>query len=92
MIESFSHKGIEDLFYDGSKRGVSPKDAPKLIRILERLDSASDIKDMNYPGAGLHKLEPKSKNRWAVSVTGNWRITFRFENGNASEVNYEDYH
>jgi proteic killer suppression protein len=55
-------------------------------------DAASEIRDMNYPGSYLHLLEPKADNRWAVKVSGNWRITFRFLESAAYEINYEDYH
>ncbi|MCK4492468.1 MAG: type II toxin-antitoxin system RelE/ParE family toxin, partial [Methylococcales bacterium] len=61
-------------------------------RILVRLNNAEKIEDMNYSGAKLHKLEPKKDNHWAVSISGNYRITFKFEEGDASKVNYVDYH
>lgn len=92
MIKSFSHKGLEDFFYDGTKKGIQPKHASKIEKILDRLDAAEDIQDLNYPGSGLHPLEPKKEGYWAVNVSGNWRITFLFEEGNASKVNYVDYH
>jgi proteic killer suppression protein len=92
MIKSFVHKGLEDYFYDGTKKGIKPQHAQKLADILDRLDAAIDIKDMNYPGSGLHPLKGKKKGIWAVKVTGNWRITFSFKEGNAESVNYEDYH
>ena len=92
MIKSFSHKGLKDFFYDGAKIGIQPKHANKLAAILDRLHATDDIRDMNYPGSGLHLLLPKKEGRWAVKVSGNWRITFRFKDGDAYEVNYEDYH
>ena len=92
MIKSFVHKGIEDYFYDGTKKGIKPQHAQKLADILDRLDAARDIKDMNYPGSDLHQLKGKKKGIWAVKVSGNWRITFKFTNGNAYVVNYQDYH
>ena len=92
MIQSFKHNGLEDFFYDGKKTGINQEHASRLERILDRLHAAESIQDLRYPGSGLHKLEPKKANRWAVSVSGNWRITFRFEEGNAYDVNYEDYH
>jgi proteic killer suppression protein len=92
MIKSFSHKGLGDFFYDGVKKGIQPKHRNKIASILDRLDAANDIRDMNYPGSGLHLLQPKKEGRWAVMVSGNWRITFGFKNGDAYEVNYEDYH
>jgi proteic killer suppression protein len=92
MIKSFVHKGLEDYYYDGTKKGITPQHAQKLADILDRLDAAMDIKDMNYPGSGLHQLKGKKKRIWAVKVTGNWRVTFSFKEGNAESVNYEDYH
>jgi len=92
MIKSFSHKGLGDFFYDGVKKGVQPKHANKIASILDRLDAANDIRDMNYPGSGLHLLQPKKEGRWAVEVSGNWRITFGFKDGDAYGVSYEDYH
>jgi len=92
MIKSFAHKGLEDFFYDGVKKGIQPKHANKIAAILDRLDATNDIRDVNYPSSGLHLLKPKKEGRWTVKVSGNWRITFRFEDGDAYEVNYEDYH
>jgi proteic killer suppression protein len=96
MIKSFSHKGLKDFFYDGIKKRIQPKHADKLELIFDRLNAAADIKDMNYPGSGLHKLEPRStdmeKQLWAVTVSGNWRVTFKFYDGDAYVVGYKDYH
>lgn len=88
MIKSFRHKGLEDYFYKGIRKGINADHAKKLSRILDRLHAATVIKDMNYPGSGLHKLNPKTtddaKQLWAVTVTGNWRIQFLFYDGNAT--------
>jgi len=92
MIETFAHKGLEDFFFEGAKKGIQPKQASKLEEILDRLNQAREIRDMNFPGSGLHLLQPKKESRWAVKVSGNWRITFVFKEGHAFEVNYEDYH
>ena len=92
MIKSFAHKGLEVLFYDDSKRGIQPKHAEKLTLILDRLAAASQVKDMAYPGSDLHPLKGRLKGFWAVSVSGNWRVIFRFEGGDAYEVGYVDYH
>ena len=92
MIKSFVHKGLEDFFYEGKKKGIQPKRGKKLAAIMDRLDAANEIRDMNYPGSYLHLLEPRVNNRWAVKVSGSWQITFRFLEGAASEINYEDYH
>lgn len=92
MIKSFEHKGLEDYFYNGTKKGIKPQHAQKLADILDRLDAAKDIKDMNYPGSDLHQLKGKMKGTWAVKVSGNWRVTFRFIEENAESVDYLDYH
>jgi len=92
MIKGFVHKGIEDFFYDGTKKGIKPQHAQKLADILDRLDAAMDIKDMNYPGSGLHQLKGNKKGLWSVKVTGNWRVVFSFREGNAENVDYLDYH
>ncbi len=92
MISSFTHKGLEDFFYDGSKRGIQPRHARRLEYILDRLDAAHQLEDMRYPGAELHPLHREWEGYWSVSVSGNWRVIFQFEDGNASRVNYLDYH
>jgi proteic killer suppression protein len=92
MIASFAHKGLEDFFYEGSKRGIQPRHARKLADILDRLDAAHQIEDMRYPGSDLHPLRGDLAGYFAVSVSGNWRVIFQFEDGNALRVNYVDYH
>lgn len=56
------------------------------------LDTSRSIEDMDIPGFKLHPLKGKLKNRWSISVSGNWRITFEFHDGNAFVLDYEDYH
>ncbi len=92
MIKSFSNKRLEKFFYEGIKKGIQSKHIDKVDDILERLEAATYIKDMNFPGSDLHLLKPKKKGRWAVKVSGNWRITFKFKKGDACKVDYEDYH
>lgn len=92
MIKTFSHKGLEDFFFDGTKKRIQSKHEGKISDILDRLDAATVIGDMNFPGSGLHLLEPKNRGIWSVKVSGNWRITFRFEGGDAFEVDYVNYH
>ena len=92
MIKNFKHKGLERFFYDGDKSGIIPQHAQKLGDILDTLDAAHEIKDMNFPGSELHLLKGKYLNFWAVKVSGNWRIIFKFKDGNAYDVDYLDYH
>jgi proteic killer suppression protein len=73
-------------------KGVQVKHADKLRYRLDRLNSAGDIKDMDFPGYDLNQLKGGLKGIWSVKVSGNWRLTFRFEEGNAYVVNYQDYH
>ena len=92
MIRSFAHKGLERFFRAGSSSGIQAKHANRLRLILAQLDQAVFAQDMNFPGSRLHELKGKRKGVWSVTVQANWRITFRFENGDAEIVNYEDYH
>ena len=92
MIRSFTNRGLEDFFYDGTLRGIRPDHARRLGLLLDRLNAAGDVKDMNFPGSSLHPLKGNRKGIWAVKVSGNWRVTFHFESGDASVVDYEDYH
>jgi len=92
MIKSFKHKGLQKFYESGSAVGIQSKHKQRLRMILAALDSAHEIDDMNVPGFKLHPLKGKLKGVWSVSVSGNWRITFEFENGNAHLANYEDYH
>ncbi|MGF6148960.1 Plasmid maintenance system killer protein [Kingella potus] len=92
MILSFRHKGLQRFFETGSKAGIQAAHAPKIARILARLNSAADPADMNIAGWRLHPLAGSLQGHWSVTVSGNWRITFTLENGRAEIVDYQDYH
>lgn len=92
MIKNFKHKGLEQFFTKDIRRLLDIKDLPRITRILDRLDTAVLVNDMNIPGWDLHELKGDRKGIWSVAVRKNWKISFRFENGNAYEVNFEDYH
>lgn len=92
MIRSFKHKGLEVFFRDGDRSGINPGHSSKLARILDRLDASMTVKDMNLPGFKLHELKGREKGAWSVSVSGNWRVVFRFEGNDAVQVDYLDYH
>ena len=92
MIQSFKHKGLKKLYETGSLQGVRTEHANRLRLILARLDASQSPEDMRLPGLNLHALKGEYKDYWAVSVSGNWRVIFRFVNNNAADVNYLDYH
>jgi proteic killer suppression protein len=92
VIKSFRHKGLKRLYETGSVAGVQTTHGNRLRMLLVALDTAQEIGDMDIPGFELHPLKGKLKGRWAVSVTGNWRVTFEFREGHAYILDYEDYH
>lgn len=92
MIRSFAHKGIEQFYRAGTLKGINSQHVSRLRRQLARLDVSTRPQDMNVPGWRLHPLKGDRAGCWAVSVSGNWRLTFRFEGTDAVLVNYEDYH
>lgn len=92
MILSFKHRGLKKFFETGDKSKIQPQHVEKLRLILGLLHAAQEIKDMDFPGAQLHSLKGVLQDHWSVSVNGNWRIIFQFENGDASIVDYLDYH
>ena len=92
MIKSFKHKGIKRFFETGSLAGIQANHATRLRVQLVALDTAQTIEDMDLPGFRLHPLKGERTEIWSISVSGNWRITFAFVEGNAYVVNYEDYH
>jgi proteic killer suppression protein len=92
MIKDFKHKGLEKFFLTGSKAGIQAVHARKLQLILARLNAATSPRDMNLPGLYLHELKGDRQGTWSVRVSGNWRVTFEFDQIAAIAVNYEDYH
>ncbi len=92
MIQNFRHRGLRRFFETGSTAGIQPQFAKRLQVILTYLDAAVGTQDMALPGFRLHPLKGRRKGVWSVWVSGNWRVTFRFENEDAFDVNLEDYH
>ena len=92
MILSFRHKGLRRLFETGNTSGVQAAHARRLRMQLAALDTASTVDDMDIPGFRLHPLKGEMLGRWAITVSGNWRVTFEFRDGNAHVLDYEDYH
>jgi proteic killer suppression protein len=91
-IKTFKHKGLKKLFDTGSKAGINPGHANRIKLILDLLNGAMDAKDMNFPGSKFHPLTGNFKGFYSVWVNGNWRIVFRFEDGEAKDVDLIDYH
>ena len=91
-ILRFRHKGLARYFSEGSTAGIQKNHAARLRLILGRLSVAREPRDMGLPGLGLHPLKGSRRGTWAVSVSGNWRVTFRFEGPDVTDVHYEDYH
>jgi proteic killer suppression protein len=92
MILSFAHKGLQRFFSTGSTSGIQARHARRLRLVLSNLDQAAGPDDMDLPGLKLHRLKGARSDIWAVSVSGNWRVTFRFVGRDSEVVNYEDYH
>jgi len=92
MIKGFKHKELKKLFESGISNKLDPQHVDRIRKILSLLETSETIEDMDLPGLELHPLKGNRKGTWAVKVSGNWRITFKIQNGDVFEINYEDYH
>jgi len=92
VIRSIRHKGLKRLYEDDDHRGVVSQHADRLRDILVRWDASAAVDDMDLPGFRLHPLKGEMKGFWAVTVRANWRVIFRFADGDAFDVDYLDYH
>ena len=92
MIASSEHRGLKALYEDRTTRRVAPEHIRKLADILAALDRSGGPEGMDLPGFRLHPLKGRERGGYAVRVSGNWRVTFRFEEGAAVDVDYLDYH
>ena len=92
MIKTFRHKGLRRLYETGITSGVQANHAKRLRLQLTALDTAQAIEDMDIPGFRLHPLKGEMRGRWSITVNGNWRITFEFQDGNAYVLDYEEHH
>jgi proteic killer suppression protein len=92
MIVSFRHKGLRRLYEDDDRRLLSPNMVERIRTILAMLDAAERIEEMNRPSFRLHRLTGELKGFWALTVRANWRIIFRYEEGDALDVDLLDYH
>lgn len=89
---AFRHRGLKRLFARDDRGQIDPAFVEKVERILARLDAAASADDMDAPGFGLHPLTGDRRGHWSVTVSRNWRVTFRFEGGDAVDVDLVDYH
>jgi proteic killer suppression protein len=92
MIKSFKHRGLKRFFSDGNPQRLPRDMLERISLILARLNTAKTIEAMDIHSYNLHELKGNRKGTWSVTVRANWRITFQFENGDAIDVNFEDYH
>ena len=92
VIKTFKHKGLKEVFEKGNSKSVPQDMLKKIVRRLDVLDAAQTISGVNVPGFRLHELKGNRKGTWSIDVSGNDRTTFRFENGDAHDVNLEDTH
>jgi proteic killer suppression protein len=92
MVGSIKHKGLAALYYDDRTKGVQQALVKRLRQILALLDTAFVAEDMNIPGLRFHQLKGDLAGFYSVSVSGNWRVIFRFENSQATDVDLIDYH
>lgn len=92
MIKTIKHRGLKRLFEKDDRSRVDARLVPKVRRILFLLHSATVPEDLNQPGFALHPLRGDRRGFWSVRVSGNWRVIFRFEEGDAFDVDLVDYH
>jgi len=92
LIKTFRHRGLKRLYEDGDARGVRSDQVKRIGYVLAHLDSAVRPSDMSLPGLRLHPLKGDLKGLFSLSVSGNWRVVFRFEDGDCFDVDLTDYH
>jgi toxin HigB-1 len=92
VIKNIKHKGLNKLYKYGHTKGVGTEHVERLRKILALLETAEKFDDMDLPGLKLHELKGNRKGTYTVSVSGNWLITFKLQDGDVSDVDYEDYH
>jgi proteic killer suppression protein len=92
MIRRFRHRGLRRLYESDDRRGVSPEHVEKTVRVLARLDVATGPEQLNVPGFRLQPLRGDLAGYWSITIRANWRIIFRFEEGNITDVELIDGH
>jgi addiction module HigA family antidote len=92
MIKTFKHRGLRRLYERGEKGHIGANMRDRIERILFVLDQAETLDELDIPGYRLHSLTGDRKGTWSIRVTGNWRVTFLFADGDVFDVDLEDYH
>ena len=92
MIQRFRHKGLQRLFRTGDASGINPYHTARLRAILAVLETSNGPDNMFPPALRLHPLKGERQGQWAVWVSGNWRVVFRFEGNDVTDVDLMDYH
>lgn len=91
-IKNFRHKGLKKFFENEDKSGIQAAHAKRIGLILDLLDGAAKAKDVDFPGSNFHPLKGDLKEYYSVHINGNWTIIFKFEAGDAIDVDLIDYH
>jgi len=92
MIRSFRHRGLKRLYHQGDANRLRADQRNRIADVLLHLDQAQVPGDLDLPGYRLHPLKGDLKGVWSVTISGNWRITFRLDDGDTFEVDLVDYH
>ena len=92
MIRTFRHRGLKRLFQHGDQSKVRADQARRIADILGHLDAAQRRSDLDLPGYRVHALKGDLKGTWSATISGNWRIVFRFVDGDAFDVDLVNYH
>lgn len=92
VLGSIRHRGLKRLFEQDDRSRVRADQVERIKSVLGLLDAADSPQGMNVPGLRLHRLKGQYRGCWSVTVSGNWRIIFRFEGGDAHDVDLVDYH
>ena len=92
MIRSFRSKALAELWSTGSSRRIDARLHKRILLRLDRLDAASAPEEMQLPGFDFHELKGFKPTRYTIHVNGPWCLTFEFQDGDASRVDFEQYH
>ena len=92
MIRTLRHRGLKRLYERGDASKVRADSAERVLLALADLDDARKPSDLDLPGYRLHPLKGSRRGFWSISISANWRIIFRFDQGDVYDVDLVDYH